>query len=175
MQHNAEVSKDTRFETPRSNVTRYVRTLGVNAVTIYNQKPYFFLFADIDTKEPELLRKTLGVYKRRNLTAYWWETNKGYNIASPCLLGLRSWMRTVTYMQSFLDYSFDTIRISRRATDGKILYGEQWNKGQYVESYSLIYELLVRFCCNIRHWKPFYHYTTLEKIYYNQLLLRKCQ
>ena len=33
--------------------THWVKTFGLDAVTIYKGKPYFFLFADIDTKDKE--------------------------------------------------------------------------------------------------------------------------
>lgn len=168
-------AKATRFKTIKTDVTRWARTLGVDAVTLYKSHPYFFLFCDIDTHSKEALRAVLTTYKLANLSVYWWRTSKGYNTVSPCLLELREWLRLTKRFPSFVQYSFDTIRLSRRITDGGILYAENWNRYSYLESYSLIFELLRRFNCNIPEWKSCYVVTQLQKTYYNQLLFRKCQ
>ena len=38
-------------------------TLGLEAVTIFNEKPYFFLFSDIDSKDKDELLKVLKFYQ----------------------------------------------------------------------------------------------------------------
>ena len=48
--------------------TEWVKTFGLDSVTVYKGKPYFFLFADIDTKDTEKLlkvfRKTFRILKK---------------------------------------------------------------------------------------------------------------
>lgn len=169
---DSATTQKPRFETIKTNVTRWAHTKGVDAVTVYNSNPYFFLFCDIDTHSKEELRKVLTTYKLSNLTVYWWRTSKGYNTVSPCLLSLRQWIRLTKRFPSFVEYSFDTIRLSNRLTDGRTLFCEQWNRVTYLESYSLIFELLKRFNANLSKWRSCYVTTKLQYSFYNQLLFR---
>ena len=107
--------------------TQWVDTMGIDAVTIYNDKPYFFLFADIDTKDPEFLLKILVIFQRRHLSCYHYETTKGYHVISPTMLNIREFMQHKMALD-FLDYRFDTIRLTKRKTDKPILFFNHFNK-----------------------------------------------
>ena len=107
--------------------TNWIKTFGLDAVTIYKGKPYFFLFADLDTKDKEELLKVLVVFQRKGLTAYHYETTKGFHVVSPTMLTIREWVLHKKALD-FLQYRFDTIRISKRATDGKKLFFNHYNR-----------------------------------------------
>ena len=107
--------------------THWVKTFGLDAVTIYKGKPYFFLFADLDTKDKEELLKVLVIFQRRGLTAYHYETTKGFHVVSPTMLTIREWVLHKKAL-NFLQYRFDTIRISKRVTDGKELFFNHYNR-----------------------------------------------
>ena len=107
--------------------TEKIKTTGLNATTIYNNEVYFFLFADIDTKDKAALEKVLNIFANHHLTTYHYETSKGYHIISPCLLHVRLWIKYQKDL-AFLDYRFDTIRISKRLGDKPTLYYDHFNK-----------------------------------------------
>jgi len=111
---------------PRKGV-QWVKTFGLNAPTIYNNETYFFLFADIDTKDPELLQKILTIYQRRQLSCYHYETTKGFHVISPTMLNIREFMLHKMALD-FLEYRFDTIRLTRRETDSPVLFFDHFNK-----------------------------------------------
>ena len=67
-------------------------TLGLEAVTIFNEKPYFFLFSDIDSKDKDELLKVLKFYEKWHYSCYYYETTKGFHIVSPVLLTFRTWL-----------------------------------------------------------------------------------
>lgn len=160
---------------PVSNSVGNVPTIGINAVTIRDGNPYFFLFSDIDTKELEQLKEILKVYKHRNLSVYFYETTKGWHVISPVLLGLRRWVGLTNVLRQQLpDYSFDSIRYTKRYTDGKKLYFENWN-WKDPESYNLHWQLRYKFQYGFdkieRHWVS----TKLQWCSYNQLrIIKKC-
>lgn len=160
---------------PITNSVGNVQTFGINAVTIKDGNPYFFLFSDIDNKELESLRQVLKVYKHRNLSIYFYETTKGWHVVSPVLLGLRKWMGLVNVLKPIMpDYLFDTIRYTKRYTDGKKLYFEDWNS-LLPESYNLHYQLRYKFQYGfdkiLEHWTS----TELQWCTYNQLrIIKKC-
>ena len=113
-------------------------TLGLEAVTIFNEKPYFFLFSDIDSKDPEELLKVLKYYEKWNYSVYYYETTKGYHIVSPVMMTFRTWLsRTQSLKPIVTGYRFGAIRISKRPTDGSIAYFKDWNKFRKKESISL--------------------------------------
>ena len=152
--------------------TQWVDTMGIDAVTIYNDKPYFFLFADIDTKEPELLLRILVIFQRRHLSCYHYETTKGYHVISPCLLHIRLWLKFQKDL-SFLDYRFDTIRISKRYGEKPTLYYNHFNKHfRHLESKS--FHNLIRNIYNYSEIEPNENYinTRLSFTQYMQLKLR---
>ena len=98
-------------------------TLGLEAVTNFNEKSYFFLFADIDSKDENELLKVLKFYQKRHLSCYYYETTKGYHVASPVLLTFRTWLFRIRALKELVpQYSFGAIRISKRPTDGCTAY-----------------------------------------------------
>ena len=107
--------------------TQWIDTMGIDAVTIFDDKPYFFLFADIDTKDTELLLKILIIFQRRQLSCYHYETTKGYHVVSPTMLTIREFLHHKKALD-FLDYRFDTIRLTKRNTDGSKLFFNHFNK-----------------------------------------------
>jgi len=162
-------------ERPISNSVGNVPTFGINAVTIMGGNPYFFLFSDIDTKSTEQLKEVLKVYKHRNLTVYFYETTKGWHVVSPVLLGLRKWIGLTNQLRKLMpDYSFDTIRYTKRCTDGKKLYYESWNRKE-LESYNLHYQLRYKFQVGFSQILPHWTDTKLDWCTYNQLrIIKKC-
>lgn len=134
MEH--EASEGTWNKRPVTDSTRRVLTVGLDAATVDPETltPYFFFFADIDTKEQETLRVVLQKLSVVGISAYFWETRKGYHVLSPALLKLRLWTSLRVGLQDKLQYYFDTLRWSSRLTDGSILYFEDYNRGRYQES-----------------------------------------
>ena len=132
----SKASEGTWAERPITGSTRRVQTIGLDAVTVDPQTltPYFFFFADIDTKEQETLRVVLQKLSVVGISAYFWETRKGYHVLSPALLKLRLWTSLRVGLQDKLQYYFDTLRWSTRLTDGSILCFEDYNRGKYQES-----------------------------------------
>ena len=113
-------------------------TLGLEAVTIFNEKPYFFLFSDIDSKDPEELLRVLKFYEKWHYSCYYYKTTKGYHIVSPVLLTFRTWLfRIESLKKKVPEYRFGAIRISRRPTDSSTAYYQNWNDRKFRESSSL--------------------------------------
>ncbi len=170
-----ETTEENWDKRPISNTVGNVQTFGINAVTIWDSNPYFFLFSDIDSKELEKLVKVLMVYKHKSLSVYFYETTKGWHVVSPVLLGLRKWIGLTNQLRKLLpDYSFDTIRYSKRYTDGKKLYFEEWNS-RLPESYNLHYHIRYKFQYGfneiLEHWVS----TKIQWSTYNQLrIIKKC-
>ena len=149
-------------------------TLGLEAVTIFNEKPYFFLFSDIDSKDTEELLKVLKYYEKWNYSVYYYETTKGYHIVSPVMMTFRTWLsRTQSLKPIVTGYRFGAIRISKRPTDGSIAYFKDWNKFRKKESISLHALMNEIFFINglmkITRGKK----TKLNYIWYNQLNYQK--
>ena len=144
-------------------------TLGLEAVTIFNDKPYFFLFSDIDSSDQESLIKVLKYYQKWHLSCYYYQTTKGFHIISPVLLTFRTWLfRTESLRKIVPDYRFGAIRISKRNTDSKSAFYQNWNDKKFKESgslHSLMNELY--FIDNVKMVKP--KKTKLNYIWYNQL------
>lgn len=158
---------------PISNSVGLVPTFGINSITTRNGKPYFFLFSDVDNKELESLKEVLKVYRYRNLSVYFYETTKGWNVISPVLLGFRNWVGICNTLRKILpEYSFDTIRYTKRHSDGNQLYFEDWNS-KIPESYDLHYlirnKFMVGFDRILEHWVS----TKLQWTTYNQLRITK--
>ena len=144
-------------------------TLGLEAVTIFNEKPYFFLFSDIDTKDKDELLKVLKFYQKRHLSCYYYETTKGYHVVSPILMTFRTWLFRIRALRELVpQYSFGAIRISKRPTDGSIAYYQNWNSRKQKESFSL-HALMseIFFITNVKMVKP--KKTKLNYIWYDQL------
>jgi hypothetical protein len=144
-------------------------TLGLEAVTIFNEKPYFFLFSDIDSKDPEELLKVLKFYEKWHYSCYYYETTKGFHIISPVLLTFRTWLfRIESLKKKVPDYRFGAIRISKRPTDSATAYYQNWNDRKQRESSSL-HALMseIFFITNVKMVKP--KKTKLNYIWYDQL------
>jgi hypothetical protein len=117
---------------------KITNTLGLQAVTIWNGNPYFFLFSDIDTFKTENLLRVLKFYHSNKMSCYHYATTKGYHVISPQLLTFRSWCYKVDKLKNLVDdYRFDAIRISYRNSDSKICYFHQWNYSKNKESKTL--------------------------------------
>ena len=115
-----------------------VLTKGLEACTIFNDKPYFLLMCDIDTKDPENLLSILKYFEKWNYSVYYYETSKGYHIISPVLLTLRTWaFRIESLRNKIKNYRFVALRISRRKEESAICYFKSWNYNKYKESKSL--------------------------------------
>jgi hypothetical protein len=113
-------------------------TLGLEAVTIFNEKPYFFLFSDIDSKDTEELLRVLKFYEKWHYSCYYYETTKGFHIISPVLLTFRTWLfRIESLKKKVPEYRFGAIRISKRPTDSSNAYYQHWNDRKFRESSSL--------------------------------------
>jgi len=144
-------------------------TLGIEAVTNFNEKSYFFLFADIDSKDEDELLKVLKFYQKRHLSCYYYETTKGYHVASPVLLTFRTWLFRIRGLRELVpQYSFGAIRISKRKTDSSKCYYQNWNDRKQKESFSfhaLMSEIF--FITNVKMVKP--KKTKLNYIWYDQL------
>ena len=152
--------------------TQYVKTLGLNTTTIYDDETYFFLFADIDTKDISVLEKVLNIFNNHHLSCYHYETSKGYHVISPCLLHVRLWLKFQKDL-SFLDYRFDTIRISKRFDDKPDLYFNHFNKHfRHLESKS--FHNLIRNIYKYSEIEPNKNYinTSLSFTQYMQLKIK---
>jgi len=144
-------------------------TLGLEAVTIFNEKPYFFLFSDIDSKDKDELLKVLKFYQKRHLSCYYYETTKGYHVVSPILMTFRTWLFRIRALKELVpQYSFGAIRISKRPTDGTTAYYQNWNDRKQRESFSLhVLMNEIFFTNNVKMVKP--KKTKLNYIWYDQL------
>ena len=154
------------------NSTHWVKTLGLDCVTLYNDKPYFFLFADLDTKDKEELLKVLVIFQRRGLSCYHYETTKGFHVVSPTMLTVREWVLHKKALD-FLQYRFDTIRISKRSTDGKKLFFNHYNRHYRRMESSSLHNMLrnIYGCSEIEKNKQIV-FTDLQFTTYMQLKLR---
>lgn len=144
-------------------------TNAVQAVTVLDSKPYFFLFSDIDTKDTKKLLEILTFYRINHLSCYYYNTNHGFHVCSPCLLTFRKWSNLRNQLGRELpNYRFDALRISTR-NDFK--YGNycNWNDRRFKESESLHRLIVHRFkhIENVKKVKS--RETTLMFITYTQL------
>jgi hypothetical protein len=143
------------FSRAITNEARYVQYMGLDAVTIRNSdgKPFFFLFIDVDSKDPEKLRAALNLCREKRLSVFFYETCKGWHIISPCLLKIRNWTYCLMKLRKIQDSSGDTIRWTPRKCDGKVLHYQNWNTAKYQkhdESYDLIYHINQKFMTDIQ-------------------------
>ena len=148
-------------------------TLGLEAVTIFNEKPYFFLFSDIDSKDTEELLKVLKFYEKWHYSCYYYETTKGFHIISPVLLTFRTWLfRIESLKKKVPEYRFGAIRISKRSSDNTTAYYQNWNNRKQKESYSLhVLMNEIFFTNNVKMVKP--KKTKLNYIWYDQLNFKR--
>ena len=145
-------------------------TLGLEAVTTFNEKPYFFLFSDIDTKDKDELLKVLKFYQKRHLSCYYYETTKGYHVVSPILMTFRTWLFRIRSLRELVpQYSFGAIRISKRPFESSIAYYQDWNDRKQRESssfHALMSEIFYVMKA-VKQVKP--KKTKLNYIWYDQL------
>lgn len=131
--------QNTWNRTPKTDATRLTENMGLDCVTVdlRDSQPYFFLFCDLDTKELDTLRVVLQKCARIGISAYFWETSKGWHVVSPALLKCRIWTSLRIGLQDIQRYYFDTIRWSTRLTDGAELFFQDSTKGKFQESLTL--------------------------------------
>lgn len=111
----------------QTNIIKYVERLGIQADCVFDNFPHFFLFIELDSKEKTTLRSMLKFLLNQSLALLFFESNNGYHIVSPSLLGLQKWLRITKVCQDIYPnhfYSHDVIRISPKPKDGKILFWE---------------------------------------------------
>ena len=145
-------------------------TLGLEAVTTFNEKPYFFLFSDIDSKDTEELLKVLKFYEKWHYSCYYYETTKGFHIVSPVLLTFRTWLfRIESLKKKVPEYRFGAIRISKRPYESLIAYYQDWNDRKFKESGSLhaLMNEMFYIMKAVKQVKP--KKTKLNYIWYDQL------
>jgi len=170
---DSEKPKEIRLKRCESNSTDIIQTLGLNAVTIFENSPFFFLFSDIDSKNLEELLTVLKLYQHRHLSCYYYETTKGYHVISPVLLPIRKWVSLVEQLKKQLpDYRFDTIRHTPRPTDGKVLFWCKWNTIR-LESWTLHELLRTKFNKEPLEKLSYHVLTKLDYSIYDQLHLLK--
>jgi len=116
---------------------REVETTALEALTLLDSKPYFFLFSDIDTREPSVLLSVLKFYRYNRLSCYFYNTNSGYHVMSPCLLTFRKWCFLTERLRNLIpNYRFDALRVTRRLDMNVINYA-YFNHKKFKESRTL--------------------------------------
>ena len=155
----------------QTNVIHYVERLGIEADTIYDNTPYFFLFVEIDSKDKSLLTSMLKRLLNRHIPLVWYETNKGYHIISPALIPFQTWLRLCKASQEVYPNKFylhDVIRISLKLKDKQIIYTENGDtKNIYNLSKNILNILEKRFKCKLpfpNRVKTMINYTKYEDI-----------
>ena len=129
----------------KTNRLKFVDYMGLEATTVYDGKPFFFLFDEIDSHDPEELRQHLTLFAEKQLTFIWYKTNKGYHIISLSMLGLKSWDSARKELQRLRRnyYPNLVIRIERKLADSWHLYFENLDfqqKYKVSSSLSQLYE-----------------------------------
>ena len=134
-----------------TNVIHETEHIGLEAVTVLDNKPYFFLFMELDTKDEEDLRTVLDFYRKKNLAFLWYESTKGWHVVSPSLLQLREWDLAKRELQELnLNYYHHlAIRIDTKLGDGQDVYWENSLKAAERKiSSSLLTIYALRFHCS---------------------------
>ena len=101
---------------------KFVERIGLEALTIYENHPFFFLFVEIDSKDKSILQSLIKYITNRKISVIFYESNKGYHIVSPSLLHFQEWLRVVRMCQQIYPnpfYMHDVIRISPKKNDIK--------------------------------------------------------
>ena len=134
-----------------TNVIHETEHIGLEAVTVLDNKPYFFLFMELDTKDENDLRVVLDFYKKKNLAFLWYESTKGWHVVSPSLLTLRDWdLAKKELAELNLNYYHHlAIRIDKKRGDGQDVYWENSIKAaERKTSSSLLTIYALRFHCS---------------------------
>ena len=128
----------SRLTMKYTNIVYESTHIGLEANTIYNNIPYFFLFYELDTKAKEHLRIIIDFFKNKRLAFLFYETSKGYHVLSPALLTLRQWdnMRKELKELDLNYYHNLAIRLDRKKGDSKNCIWSNWSE-QYEYSNSL--------------------------------------
>ena len=137
----------------KTNRLGFVDYMGLEAATVYDGKPFFFLFDEINSHDEEELRQHLAVFAERQLTFIWYKSNKGYHIISLSLLDLKSWESARREIQRISKnyYPHLVIRISHKQHDSRDLYFENLDISQrFLVSDSLCQLYEKRFLVSIR-------------------------
>ena len=98
---------------------REITYAGLSCACVWDNKAKFFLFADIDSKDPEHLRLIVQEFARNHLDFIVTETRKGYHVVSPNMLPLDVWDNLKNKIKSLLPnyYKFLVIRIDKQRDD----------------------------------------------------------
>ena len=156
-----------------TNKLRYVDYIGVESATTYLSNPYFFLFADIDTKDKEKLRQAISVFAERQLHFCWYGTNKGYHIISFSLMNLKEWDSARRELSKVLHnyYQGLVIRIQAKQNDSSVACHQNLDFAEkHKVSASMVSLIEKRFHTSIKIHKSrlvktkllFTHYAQLE-------------
>ena len=152
-----------------TNVIYETEHIGLEAVTVLDNKPYFFLFMELDTKDQEDLRLVLDFYRKKNLAFLWYESTKGWHVISPSLLTLREWDLAKRELQELkLNYYHHlAIRIDKKLGDGQTVYWENSiSSTERKTSSSLLTIYGLRFSCSLKTPNSFK--TRLNYVKYKQ-------
>ena len=146
-------TRKTRLAMKQTNVIRYVERLGIQCDTTYDNNPYFFLFVEIDTKDKNLLQSMLKRILNQRIAVLWYETNKGYHIVSPSMIGVQKWLRLCKACQEIYPnpfYLHDVIRITKKKNDSKMIFSENADtKGIYNISDNLVKIFELKYKCKL--------------------------
>ena len=159
----------------KTNRLKFVDYMGLEAATVYDGKPFFFLFDEIDSHDPEELRQHLALFCEKQLTFIWYKTNKGYHIISLSMLGLKSWDSARKELQRLRKnyYPNLVIRIERKPADSWNLYFENLDfqqKHMVSSSLAQLYERKFQVSLKIPHAQLvktpllFTHYTQVNLV-----------
>lgn len=125
----------------RVNTLRWMDYVGIGCQSSMKNHPYFFLFCDVDTKDPETLRLTLQIYARFNLSFFYYSTNKGYHVISTSLMELSDWDNARKSLSKVNPnfYRNLVLRLEHKDNDGEIIYWNNFDtRLQYFNSQSLM-------------------------------------
>lgn len=122
--------------------TRFYKVVALNCCTVDEKKnPIFFLFSDIDDKDPFHLSRILKFFAKAKLSFYWYETAKGYHVISPCLLDIEEWYKLRRGLKMVENGYFEglNLRVSKKGNDpkDKNLFFEPSYNHSYKESIDL--------------------------------------
>ena len=157
-----------------TNKLRYADYIGLECATSYLSNPYFFLFADIDTKDKEKLRQALAVFAERQLHFCWYGTNKGYHIISFSLMNLKEWDSARRELSKVLHnyYQGLVIRIQAKPNDNHDLFHQNLDFGEkHKVSVSIVSLIEKRFQVSIKIDESRLVKTKLLFTHYSQLEL----
>ncbi len=132
---------------------RFVDYVGIGCQTSHRDHPFFFLFADVDTKDSEILRLTLQVFARWQLSFYYYETSKGWHVVSPCMMEISDWDLARKDLAKILDnfYRNLVIRVEWKKGDSRDLFWDNFNLSQkYKESHNLHEVFMNRFRLRVK-------------------------